>query len=99
MNEKDSSESFPSWVKPEWHNAIVGCMLCQRACPYNRHALRWVEEGASFTEEETANLLRRRRSEGSERRIRRKVASAGLDISTFPRNLAAILERSGAECG
>jgi len=99
MNEKDSSESFPSWVKPEWHNSIVGCMLCQRACPYNRDALRWAEEGVSFTEEETASLLRRRCSGRPEHRIRRKVVSAGLDISTFPRNLTAILQRSDEECG
>jgi epoxyqueuosine reductase len=34
MNE--SSEPFPPWVDPSAHNAAVGCLRCQDACPENR---------------------------------------------------------------
>jgi epoxyqueuosine reductase len=44
-------------VDPAWHNCLVGCMLCQRACPENKEVLGWIEEGAEFSQEETALLL------------------------------------------
>jgi epoxyqueuosine reductase len=34
MNE--GAESFPSWLDPAAHNAAVGCLRCQEACPENR---------------------------------------------------------------
>jgi epoxyqueuosine reductase len=27
-NEKPSTEPFPSWINPLWHNSIIGCMIC-----------------------------------------------------------------------
>jgi epoxyqueuosine reductase len=56
-NEKPGSVPFPAWVDPAWHNCLVGCMLCQRVCPENKEVLGWVEEGAEFSQEETALLL------------------------------------------
>jgi epoxyqueuosine reductase len=56
-NEKPGSVPFPAWVDPAWHNCLVGCMLCQRACPENKEVLGWIEEGGEFSEEETALLL------------------------------------------
>lgn len=31
----ESSEPFPDWINYNWHNALVGCMRCQLACPQN----------------------------------------------------------------
>jgi len=56
-NEKESKIPFPNWIKPEWHNAIVGCIRCQAACPENKPFLQWVGETAEFTKEETKLLL------------------------------------------
>jgi epoxyqueuosine reductase len=28
-------DPFPAWLRPEAHNATVGCMRCQEACPEN----------------------------------------------------------------
>jgi len=56
-NEKEGKIPFPAWVKPEWHNAIVGCIRCQAACPENKPYLNKVGETAEFTEEETKLLL------------------------------------------
>ena len=56
-NEKEGSIPFPEWIKPEWHNCIVGCIRCQNACPENKPYLNKIGECAEFTEEETALLL------------------------------------------
>lgn len=55
MNE--SSEPIPEWVDPSWHNALVGCMACQLACPANRAFLEPEPWEDAFDEDETALLL------------------------------------------
>lgn len=32
----ESSAPFPEWIRSNWHNALLGCMRCQLACPQNR---------------------------------------------------------------
>ena len=56
-NEKDMDVHFPDWFKPEWHTCLAGCIECQKHCPENRHALRYVE-GEGFNEAETEFLLK-----------------------------------------
>lgn len=53
----ERSDDFPSWIDPSWHNCLVGCLHCQRACPQNRDFLNWVERGEEFSREETALIL------------------------------------------
>ena len=55
LNEQE--DDFPAWVDHRAHNAMVGCMRCQAACPENRGVAGLVEEGPVFTEEETDLLL------------------------------------------
>jgi epoxyqueuosine reductase len=64
-NEKDGAVPFPSWIRPQWHNCVVGCMKCQAACPQNRPYLKQVGETAEFTEKETEMLLNGTPSEDS----------------------------------
>lgn len=96
LNERTSEREFPSWVRPEWHNAIIGCMECQRACPRNRDALGDVLDAVSFSEEETEYLLNGKYSGKRAAAIERKLRRAGLDLSVFPRNLEALLRKSCA---
>jgi epoxyqueuosine reductase len=56
-NEKPSEVPFPAWMDPFWHNCLVGCLHCQRVCPQNREMWQWVQDGAEFSQEETALLL------------------------------------------
>lgn len=56
-NEKPGNIPFPAWMKPSWHNCIVGCFHCQRACPPDRRFMRWTGEREEFSEQETALLL------------------------------------------
>jgi epoxyqueuosine reductase len=53
----ESSEEFPEWIDPAWHNSLVGCMKCQIVCPVNKRYIKWVEEGEDFTEAETELIL------------------------------------------
>jgi epoxyqueuosine reductase len=32
----ESENPLPGWIKPEWHNALLGCMICQKVCPLNK---------------------------------------------------------------
>jgi epoxyqueuosine reductase len=56
-NEKKGDVPFPDWIKPSWHNCLIGCIRCQAACPENKPFLQWVGETAEFTEKETQFLL------------------------------------------
>lgn len=92
LNEMTANRPFPDWVKPEWHNAIAGCMHCQRVCPHNSSVLNWSEAREEFDEKETEYLLARKfegeRAASMDRRLKRM----GLDLTVFPRNLAALLK-------
>jgi epoxyqueuosine reductase len=48
---------FPRWLKPSWHNCLVGCMVCQKVCPINKAFRKWVVDGPAFSEEETQSIL------------------------------------------
>ncbi len=56
-NEKSPEVPFPDWIRQEWHNALFGCLICQRACPENRPYVDQVLEGPSFDEVTTRLLL------------------------------------------
>ena len=56
-NEKPADVPFATWIDPSWHNALFGCMLCQRFCPEDKKVRDWIETLAEFSEEETSLLL------------------------------------------
>jgi epoxyqueuosine reductase len=95
-NEKPSSVPFPAWMDRSWHNCLVGCLLCQKACPENKPYARSFEYGAEFTEEETALLMSGTTLEQMPAVLADKIKQcdlAGL-LDVMPRNLRALLERS-----
>ncbi len=91
MNEKKSSEVFPGWVSPSMHNCLVGCLRCQRACPYDKDAVDWLELRGEFSESETAYLLEGRFSGAKAKKIEARLRRTGLDLSVFPRNLEVLV--------
>lgn len=91
LNEKDASVPFPDWVDPRVHNALVGCMRCQRVCPYDRLALDYISARGELSEEETALLLSGRKDGEAAAALNRKLEGMGLDLSVFPRNLRVLL--------
>jgi len=55
---------FPSWIKSSWHNCLVGCLYCQKACPVNKDVPMSTREGAGFNEKETALILHGKGQDG-----------------------------------
>ncbi len=92
-NEKPGSVPFPAWVDPVWRNYLVGCMICQRVCPENKEFLGWIEEGAEFSEEETALLLKRILPDQLPAALMEKLARWDLVdlLDVLPRNLSVFL--------
>jgi epoxyqueuosine reductase len=91
LNEKPSDQAFPDWVGETAHNSLVGCMICQRVCPYDQGALGDVKDIVAFSERETSFLLGEVDdiSLGSE--VDLKLGRVGLDRSIFPRNLKVLI--------
>lgn len=56
-NLNENTDAFPDWVKADWHNALVGCMQCQKVCPENKPFLNNQAEAACFSENETKAIL------------------------------------------
>jgi epoxyqueuosine reductase len=93
-NEKKSTVPFPAWIKPSWHNAIVGCLTCQRACPENKPFLESVGETAEFSEEETRLLLNgtSREKLSASTVMKMKLLSLTDYYDELPRNLSVLLK-------
>ncbi len=93
FNENDNP--FPSWIKPAWHNALVGCLRCQLCCPANKHVKDFIVDGESFTEKETALLLDCPKPDTVPSGIRTKLEKIGMadDTVSLGRNLRILLEQ------
>jgi epoxyqueuosine reductase len=92
-NEKEATIPFPEWIKPKWHNCIVGCIRCQAACPENKPFVKMVGETAEFTEEETRLLLKAvpREQLPPETVAKMRILSLTDYYEQLPRNLGVLL--------
>ena len=88
---------FPQWLKPEWHNALIGCMRCQSVCRVNKPYLNKIEKGQTFSEEETELILNRTPVEqlNSETRIKLERMVQDEIYPVMGRNLRVLIEKSG----
>lgn len=93
--EMPPSKPFPDWIKQSAHNSIIGCMRCQRACPYDRDVIGWYRDGPEFSEEETGYLLGGKFKGERAKAMDKKLKTAGLDLTIFPRNLEVHLRKRG----
>ena len=93
-NEKEGKIPFPDWIKPEWHNCIVGCIRCQAVCPENKPFLGQVGGKAEFSEKETRLLLKGTSREQIPPATMKKMNTLGLMdyFNEMPRNLSALLK-------
>ena len=91
FNEMPSDQPFPSFIDDQTHNCIVGCLRCQRVCPCNREVIEWFVEGEKFSEIDTEYLLQGTFTGDRATEMEKRLASCGLDLTIFPRNLAALL--------
>jgi epoxyqueuosine reductase len=93
LNEKKSKKAFPKWVPGNAHNALIGCMRCQRACPYDKEFVDLYDDRGFFEEEETEYLLKGKFTGSKAKAMDRKLKRLGLDLTTFPRNLRMLLPK------
>lgn len=101
-NEQPPEVPFPAWLEPAWHDScVVGCLRCQRACPVDENVRGWVEDAASFSEEETALLLEGVPLEDLPAETAEKLRRTGLAeyVEYLPRNLGVLVERKTAQAG
>ena len=92
-NENEGKIPFPEWIKPEWHNCIVGCIRCQAACPENKPFLKMIGETVEFSEEETRFLLQGMPLEQlpTETAAKMRLLSLTDYFEQMPRNLGVLL--------
>ncbi len=100
-NEKDPDVAFPAWIQPEWHNALFGCMHCQRVCPENAAHIDRVLEGPVFDEPTTQRLLAGAKPDDFSDDVRRAVAAWRLTdlIDYLRRNLGVLLRNEMSRRG
>jgi len=48
---------IPDWIPSQAHNALIGCMKCQKPCPSNHKTIKITEKLEDITEEETKMIL------------------------------------------
>jgi epoxyqueuosine reductase len=100
-NEKDWRVGFPDWMDAGGHNALVGCMHCQRVCPENWPVAGRIEDGCTFSEAEAAMLRDGMPADelppGLVVKLRQWDLLDLLDV--LPRNLRTLLDRQAAPAG
>lgn len=91
----ENEGNFPRWIDPKSHNAIVGCMRCQIACPVNREFLSGKETSETFSEEETEIILKETPKDSLPDELSAKLKRLNMYeyYSLLPRNLAVLAKR------
>ncbi len=94
-NEKPARVPFPEWIRPEWHNAIGGCLLCQQACPENQPFCDELVEGPTFDEETTRLFLAGTKREDFPKEVQAVLEDWWLTtlLDVLPRNLGVLAEK------
>lgn len=84
---------FPQWMKPEWHNSLIGCMSCQFKCPKNAAFVNESKVFAEFTEEETQMLLNKVAFQSLPEATKRKLDDISMteNYSFISRNISILL--------
>ena len=93
-NEHPKEVPFPEWINPEWHNCVVGCLICQKVCPANKKVKQWIEPGPEFSEEETEMILNGKEYNDLPSEVRQKIEKFDLIKykEVLPRNLKSFFK-------
>lgn len=94
QNERE--RNFPTWVKPDWHNSLIGCMRCQLICPVNKAQIKKVVDGPQFSEDETVSILNKKPLNTLSDETRQKLIEISADnwYEVLTRNLKALMRNS-----
>jgi epoxyqueuosine reductase len=89
-------DPFPKWLRPGSHDALMGCMKCQRHCPENVKVPESSGRLEDVTEEETRKILNGTPDDALLESLKRKLknfypVSSREDFPIFTRNLSALI--------
>lgn len=89
----EGSRQIPGWINSEWHNSVIGCMLCQNICPINKEFSGNVDNDVVFSERETSKILNDTSTADLSRSTIDKLKQIGLyeDYSVLGRNLSILI--------
>jgi len=85
---------MPDWIKPDWHNSVIGCMKCQAACPHNSSFIDMVDERIFFNAEESKLVLNGCAFDNLPQEARNKLSNSGLEdyYHVLPRNMRLLMD-------
>ena len=89
----ENKGDFPSWVRNQSHNSLVGCMRCQIVCPQNKKFRQMNAQSINFTEEETNIMLHNTPRERIPKTLAEKLIRFDIDeyYPLLGRNLSALM--------
>lgn len=93
-NERPSEVPFPDYIDGNMHNAIIGCMVCQKVCPANAEVKNRMVSCVELSEDETEFLMSGERSGPMMKAMMARLEPLGLEVSLFPRNLKVLLDKA-----
>jgi epoxyqueuosine reductase len=90
----EHAKEFPEYLDKSWHHCLFGCLHCQKICPENKKAIRWIEERELFSEEETNIILSGCALDQAPELLRKKLERLSLieDYPLVSRNLHVLLD-------
>ncbi|MFB3903213.1 MAG: 4Fe-4S double cluster binding domain-containing protein [Acidobacteriota bacterium] len=92
--------AWPDWIPPSAHHCLVGCLLCQQACPVNRKRLELEDLTTVFSSSQMAKILagEANQTDPAWNQISAKLTQAGLGgyLPVLSRNLRALERANGA---
>jgi epoxyqueuosine reductase len=91
----ENKEDFPSWIRKQSHNALVGCMRCQIVCPQNKKFHQMNTQSINFTEEETTIMLQNTPWEHILKTLAEKLKLFDIDqyYPLLGRNISALMNK------
>lgn len=94
-NFNEYETAIPEWVKPDWHDSIVGCMRCQTVCPQNMELVDLVDEIIFFEEKETEMILGGSAINNLPIETKNKIFNAGMEpyYNVLPRNIRLLMDK------
>lgn len=89
---------IPNWIPPDAHNALIGCMRCQKPCPGNRETIKMTERLEDITKNETKALLEEQIDEEIVNSLSKKLKmfsppNAKKDLLVLKRNLEVLIRQ------
>jgi epoxyqueuosine reductase len=89
---------IPNWIPPDAHNALIGCMRCQKPCPGNRETIKMTERLEDITKNETKALLEEQIDEEIVNSLSKKLKmfsppNVKKDLLVLKRNLEVLIRQ------